>query len=74
MHCHYFSKQPTDLMNSVNLAVQIFEFMSENNKKDLFLFSDSRFDENKNKVFLKATVTFIETSERFTGSLFEKYF
>ena len=61
-------------MNSVNLAVQIFEFMSENNKKDLFLFSDSRFDENKNKVFLKATVTFIETSERFTGSLFEKYF
>ena len=74
MHCHYFSKQPTDLMNRVNLAVQIFEFMSENNKKDLFLFSDSRFDENKNKVFLKATVTFIETSERFTGSLFEKYF
>ena len=61
-------------MNSVNLAVQIFEFMSENNKKDLFLFSDSRFDENKNKVFLKATVTFIETSERFTGSPFEKYF
>ena len=61
-------------MNRVNLAVQIFEFMSENNKKDLFLFSDSRFDENKNKVFLKATVTFIETSERFTGSLFEKYF
>ena len=61
-------------MNSVNLAVQIFEFMSENNKKDLFLFSDSRFDENKNKVFLKATVTFIKTSEIFTGSLFEKYF
>ena len=48
--------------------------MSENNKKDLFLFSDSQFDENKNKVFLKATVTFIKTSERFTGSLFEKYF
>ena len=58
-------------MNSVNLAVQIFEFMSENNKKDLFLFSDSWFDENKNKVIFKATVTFIKTSERFTGSLFE---
>ena len=71
MHCHYFSKQPTDLMNSVNLAVQIFEFMSENNKKYLFLFSDSWFDENKNKVIFKATVTFIKTSERFTGSLFE---
>ena len=54
-----------------NSAVQHFELMSENNKKDLLLFGDSRFDENKNKVILEATITAIKKSERFTGSLFE---
>ena len=58
-------------MNSINSVVQHFEFMSENNKKDLILFGDSRFDENKNKVILEATLTFIKKSERFNGSLFE---
>ena len=62
--------QRTDLMNSVNSVFQNFEFMSDN-KKDLLLFGDSRFDENKNKVILEATITFIKKSERFTGSLFE---
>ena len=52
-------------MNSVNSVVQNFEFMSENNKKDLLLFGDSRFDENKNKVILEATITFIKKSEDF---------
>ena len=40
--------------------------MSENNKKYFLLFGDSRFDENKNKVILEATVTFIKKSEKFT--------
>ena len=53
-------------MNSVNSVIQNFEFMSENNKKDLLSFGDSRFDENKNKVILEATITFIKKSERFT--------
>ena len=58
-------------MNSINSVVQNFEFMSENNKKDLLLFGDSRFNENKNKVILEATITFIKKSERFIGSIFE---
>ena len=58
-------------MTSVNPVVQNFEFMSENNKKDLLLFGDSRFDQNKNKVILEATMTFRKKSERFTGSLCE---
>ena len=41
LHCRYFSNQRTDLMNSLNSVVQNLEFMSENNKKDLFLFGDS---------------------------------
>ena len=58
-------------MNSVKSVFQNFEFLSENNKKGLLLFGDSRFDENKNKVILEATLTFIKKSERFTGSLFK---
>ena len=61
-------------MNSVNSVVQDLEFMSENNKKDLLLFGDSQFDENRNKVILEATLTFIKNSERFTESLFEYFF
>ena len=60
-------------MNSVNSVVQNFELMSENNKKHLLLFGDPRLDENKNKVILEASPTFIKTSERFTGSLFEYF-
>ena len=62
LHCRYFSNQRTDLMNSLNSVVQNLEFMSENNKKGLFLFGDSWFDENKNKVILKAALTFIKMS------------
>ena len=58
-------------MNSVNSVVQNFEFISENNKKDLLLFGDSGFDENKNKIILEVTITFIKKFERFNGSLFE---
>ena len=50
-------------MNSVNSIIQNFEFMSENNKKHLLLFDDPRFDENKNKVILEVTLTFIKMSE-----------
>ena len=58
-------------MNRINSVVQKLEFMSENNKKDLFLFGDPWFNENKNKAILEATRTFIKMSERFTGFLFE---
>ena len=58
-------------MDSVNSVVQNFELMSENNKKDLLLFSDSRFSKKNNKVTLEATIIFIKKFERFTESLFE---
>ena len=71
LDCCYFSNKRTDLMNRINSVVQKLEFMSENNKKDLFLFGDPWFNENKNKAILEATLTFIKMSERFTGFLFE---
>ena len=34
--------------------------MSDNVKEDLLFYGDSRFDENKNKVILKATMNYIK--------------
>ena len=34
--------------------------MSDNVKEDLLLYGDSQFDENKNKVVLKATINYIK--------------
>ena len=58
-------------MNSANLVFDNCESLSDNNKKDVLLYGNSRFDENKNKLILEATTTYIKTSKRFSGSLFE---
>ena len=71
LHCHYFSHHCVDLMNSVKSVCDNFESIPENVKKDLLLFGDSRFDGNKNKVILEATIIYIKTARRFSGSLFE---
>ena len=73
LHCHHFSHHRVYLMNSVKSVCDNFESMPDNVnvKKDLPLFSDSRFDENKNKVILEATISYIQNSGRFSGSLFE---
>ena len=63
-HCHHFSHHCVDLMNSVKPVCDNFESMPDNVKKDLLLFDDSTFDENKNKDILEATI-------RFCGSLLE---
>ena len=56
LYCCHFSTQRANLMNSVKSVFQNFEFLSENNKKDLLLFGDSRFDENKNEVISESTL------------------
>ena len=45
--------------------------MSDNVKEDLLLDGDSRFDKNKDKVILKATINYIKNTERLSGSLFD---
>ena len=71
LHCLNFSIHRIDLMNSVNSIIPNFESMNDNVKKDILLFGDSRFDENKNKTILEATINFLKNSERFSQSLFE---
>ena len=45
--------------------------MSDNVKEVLLLYGGSKFDENKDKVILKATINYIKNAERFSGSLFD---
>ena len=67
----HFSNRRIDLMNSVNSIIPNFESMSDNMKKDILLYGDSRFDENKNKIILEATINYLKNSERFSQSILE---
>ena len=58
-------------MNSVKSIIPNFESLINNNRIDILLYGDSRFDENKNKIILEATINYLKNSERFSGSLFE---
>ena len=58
-------------MNSVNSINPNFESMNDNMKKDILLYGDSRFDENKNKIILEATINYLKNSERFSQSILE---
>ena len=69
--CHHILHHRVDLMNSVKSVCDNFESIPDNVKKDLILFGDTRFDENKNKVILETTISYIKSSGRFSGSLFE---
>ena len=61
-------------MNSVKPVCNNFESMPDNVKKDLLLFGDSRFDENKNKVILEATISYIKGFGGFSDFNFEYCF
>ena len=71
LHCHHFSQHRIDLINSVKYIFEDFDSLSGNAKKDLLLYGDPRFDINKNKFILEATLFYIESTERFSGSLFD---
>ena len=71
LHCHHFSHHRVVLMNSVKSICDNFDSMSDNVKKDLLLYGDSRFDENKKTIILKATIDYIKNTGRFSGSPFD---
>ena len=71
LHCQHFSNRRIDLMNSVNSIIPNFESMNDNMNKDILLYGDSRFDENRNKIILEATINYLKNSERFSQSILE---
>ena len=58
-------------MNNVKSVFNIFEFLPYTHRKDVLLYGDTSLDNNQNKFTLKATLTYIEVSQRFTGSIFD---
>ena len=72
LHCRHISQHRLVLMNSVKSVLNNFESLSDNNKKEILLYGDSRLDNSNNKFILEATRNYIKNSERFSGSLFEK--
>ena len=71
LHCHHFSQYRIDLMNSVKFILENFESLSDNVKNDILLYGDSRLDGNKNRFILEATLTYIKSTDRFSGSIFD---
>ena len=71
LRCHHFSNHRAHLMNSVKFACDNFELMSDNVKKNVLLYGNSRFDKVKNRFILEATITYIKDSERFSGHPFD---
>ena len=69
MHCHHFLQYRFDFMKSVKSVLDNFESLSENDKKGVLLYGNSRLDNNKNKFILEATLNCLKNSERFSGSL-----
>ena len=59
------------LMNKVNQIDEKFSYLSDNNKISVFLYDDSRFDDNKNNFILSASITYILENERFSSFLFQ---
>jgi len=58
-------------MNSVNSVFKNFDTLSDNVKKDVLLYGDLHLDGNINKFILEATITYIKSTERFSGSIFD---
>ena len=71
VHYRHFLQFCNDLMNSVKSVSDNFESFPDKVKKDVLLYGDSPLDENKNRFILEATLTYIKSSERFSGSLFK---
>ena len=70
LHSHHFSRYRIDLMNSVTSILENFESLSDSVKKDILLYGDSRLDGKKNKFILEATLAYIKSTDRFSGSIF----
>ena len=74
LHCHDFSQHCVDLMNSVKSVFDNFKSMADIVKKDLLLFGDSQFDENKDKVILEPTIRYINILEDYQVPYLTKVF
>ena len=59
LHCLQYSTFCMGIMNKVNQIDENFSSLSDDNKVSLFLYGDSRFDDNKNNFILSVSITYI---------------
>ena len=57
-------------MNSVKSILENIGSLPNNVKKDITLCGDSLLGRNKNKFILESTLTYIKSTDRFSGSIF----
>ena len=69
LHGHHFSQYRIYLMSCVKSILENFESLPDNVKKDILLYGDSRLDGNKNKFISEATLTYIKSTDRSSGSI-----
>ena len=74
LHCKHFSNHCYDLMDSVKSVIPNFESLTNNNRKDIPLHGDHRFDENKNKFFWKQQQITYKILKDFLGHFSYKIF
>ena len=72
LHCHHLSQNRIVLMNGVKSVSENFNSVSNNVKKDVLSYGGPRLDENKNKFLSEATLSYIKSTERFSGSATSK--
>ena len=58
-------------MNSVKSTSEKFDSLSDKVKKYILLKGGSCLDRNKNKFILQATLTYIQSTVRFSGSILD---
>ena len=69
LHCHHFSQQRIDLINSVKYIFEDFDSFSNKKKRFTFIWRPTFW--YKQKFILEATLFYIKSTERFSGSLFD---
>ena len=74
LHCQPFSNHRYDLMNGVKSIIPNFESLTDNNRINILLHGDSRFDKNKNKIILEEAVNYLKVLKNFLGPFSNKIF
>ena len=71
LHCHHFSQNRIELMNSVKSVSENFNSFCDNVKKEVRLYGNPRVDESIYKFILEATLSYVKSTEKFHGSIFD---
>ena len=69
LRCHHYLANREILFSKVRKICTNFDKMSANFKIEVLLYGDSKLQYNENQSILRATIDYIVTSSRFSGSL-----